>query len=188
MSSRDHGGWRLTGSTPLPTTARTTLHRCLPYILLHSLWFNAWNRCLNQKPNTTQSVSTGITFVVLRRLFWKHSFGKIVYEKWFAVKLMFCLTWKQRNTEYVNMLSDGLIWSRSRWQTLCCDDCKYVCGCVILQGLDCLCNLIGLQSVLGHFRTFGLDFSYILPVVLCFEFLSEFERHSVQSVTDAVVN
>lgn len=35
---------------------------------------------------------------------------------------MFCLTWKQRNIVYVNMLSDGLIWSRSRWQTLCCDD------------------------------------------------------------------
>lgn len=35
---------------------------------------------------------------------------------------------------------------------------------------------------------FGHDFSFILPVVLCFKFLSEFERHSVQSVTDAVVN
>lgn len=35
---------------------------------------------------------------------------------------------------------------------------------------------------------FGLDFSFILPVVLCFEFLFEFERHSMQSVTDAVVN
>lgn len=63
-----------------------------------------------------------------------------------------------------------------------------MCGFVILQGLDCLCKLIGLQGVLGHFRMFGLDFSFILPVVLCFEFLFEFERHSMQSVTDAVVN
>lgn len=35
-----------------------------------------------------------------------------------------------------------------------------------------------------NFRMFGLDFCFILPVGLC----SEFERHSVQSVTDAVVH
>lgn len=86
------------------------LHSYLPFIFLHiSILLNAWDRCLNQKPNATESVSNGITFVVLRHLFWKQSFGKLVYEKWFAVKLMFCLTWKQRNTA-VMMQTATRVW------------------------------------------------------------------------------